>query len=113
MIQVLFSEIRVSALGDTASAATLRARSHGWRMLFDPAVGFLRARNADGSFPSGSFDFLSMGYALRHVSDLHTAFREYRRVLRPGGRGGVSRVRPPGVRRRQSTRASRSPYIQP
>jgi demethylmenaquinone methyltransferase/2-methoxy-6-polyprenyl-1,4-benzoquinol methylase len=26
-----------------------------------------------------------MAYALRHVSDLHVAFREYRRVLRPGG----------------------------
>lgn len=32
-----------------------------------------------------SFDFLSMGYALRHVSDLHATFREFRRVLRPGG----------------------------
>lgn len=33
-----------------------------------------------------SFDFLSMGFALRHVADLGTAFREYRRVLKPGGR---------------------------
>ncbi len=30
-------------------------------------------------------DFLSMGYALRHVSDLDVAFAEFRRVLRPGG----------------------------
>ncbi|GAA0586120.1 bifunctional demethylmenaquinone methyltransferase/2-methoxy-6-polyprenyl-1,4-benzoquinol methylase UbiE [Craurococcus roseus] len=34
----------------------------------------------------GSVDFLSMGYALRHVSDLGVAFAEYQRVLRPGGR---------------------------
>ncbi len=33
-----------------------------------------------------AFDFLSMGYALRHVEDLSVAFREYRRVLKPGGR---------------------------
>lgn len=33
----------------------------------------------------GSFDFLSMGYALRHLSDLSAALREFRRVLRPGG----------------------------
>lgn len=33
-----------------------------------------------------SFDFLSMGYALRHLSDLRAAFDEYFRVLRPGGR---------------------------
>jgi demethylmenaquinone methyltransferase/2-methoxy-6-polyprenyl-1,4-benzoquinol methylase len=26
-----------------------------------------------------------MGYALRHVEDLVTTFREYRRALRPGG----------------------------
>jgi demethylmenaquinone methyltransferase/2-methoxy-6-polyprenyl-1,4-benzoquinol methylase len=31
-------------------------------------------------------DFLSMGYALRHVSDLQPAFAEFFRVLRPGGR---------------------------
>jgi len=33
-----------------------------------------------------SFDFLTMGYALRHVADLHAAFREYFRVLKPGGK---------------------------
>jgi demethylmenaquinone methyltransferase/2-methoxy-6-polyprenyl-1,4-benzoquinol methylase len=27
-----------------------------------------------------------MGFALRHVADLGTVFREFRRVLRPGGR---------------------------
>jgi demethylmenaquinone methyltransferase/2-methoxy-6-polyprenyl-1,4-benzoquinol methylase len=32
-----------------------------------------------------SFDFVSMGYALRHVSDLAAAFEEFLRVLRPGG----------------------------
>jgi demethylmenaquinone methyltransferase/2-methoxy-6-polyprenyl-1,4-benzoquinol methylase len=36
-------------------------------------------------FGDNAFDFLSMGYALRHVSDLQTTFREYFRVLKPGG----------------------------
>ena len=36
-------------------------------------------------FPDQSFDFLSMGYALRHVADLKEAFAEYHRVLKPGG----------------------------
>jgi demethylmenaquinone methyltransferase/2-methoxy-6-polyprenyl-1,4-benzoquinol methylase len=35
--------------------------------------------------PDNQFDFLSMGYALRHVSDLEKVFREYFRVLKPGG----------------------------
>jgi demethylmenaquinone methyltransferase / 2-methoxy-6-polyprenyl-1,4-benzoquinol methylase len=32
-----------------------------------------------------SVDFVTMGYALRHVPDLVAAFREFHRVLRPGG----------------------------
>jgi len=32
-----------------------------------------------------SVDFVSMGYALRHVSDLALTFQEFLRVLRPGG----------------------------
>ncbi|HTK28634.1 MAG TPA: class I SAM-dependent methyltransferase [Vicinamibacterales bacterium] len=37
-------------------------------------------------FADGTFDLVTMGYALRHVPDLDQAFAEYRRVLRPGGR---------------------------
>ena len=63
----------------------------------DPSIGMLReaqkgpCRNLVRGigeqlpFPDQSFDFLSMGYAMRHVSDLKTAFLEYRRVLKPGG----------------------------
>jgi demethylmenaquinone methyltransferase / 2-methoxy-6-polyprenyl-1,4-benzoquinol methylase len=52
--------------------------------------------------PDGSFDFLTMGFALRHVDDLDATFAEFRRVLRPGGKalildvtlpeGGVGRA---------------------
>jgi demethylmenaquinone methyltransferase / 2-methoxy-6-polyprenyl-1,4-benzoquinol methylase len=31
-------------------------------------------------------DFLCMGYALRHIADMSAAFREFMRVLKPGGR---------------------------
>jgi demethylmenaquinone methyltransferase/2-methoxy-6-polyprenyl-1,4-benzoquinol methylase len=37
-------------------------------------------------FADESFDFVTMGYALRHVADLDEAFREYLRVLKPSGR---------------------------
>ena len=49
------------ALGYTADRDELRARSHGWRELYDHEVGFLRARTADGSFPPASdFDPLAI-----------------------------------------------------
>jgi demethylmenaquinone methyltransferase/2-methoxy-6-polyprenyl-1,4-benzoquinol methylase len=35
--------------------------------------------------PDAAFDFVSMGYALRHVEDFNSAFREFYRVLKPGG----------------------------
>lgn len=37
-------------------------------------------------FAAGTFDFLSLGFALRHMEDLLGVFREFRRVLKPGGR---------------------------
>lgn len=37
-------------------------------------------------FPDATFDFLSMGYALRHIGDLRAAFSEFHRVLKPGGK---------------------------
>ena len=43
------------ALDKTADADALLARSRNWRNLFDPATGFLRAKNNDGSW-AGPFD---------------------------------------------------------
>ncbi len=40
----------------------------------------------DLPFASNTFDFVTMGIALRHVSDLVKVFSEYNRVLKPGGR---------------------------
>ena len=37
-------------------------------------------------FRSELFDMVTMGIALRHVADLVGAFREYRRMLKPGGK---------------------------
>jgi len=36
--------------------------------------------------PNASFDFICMGYALRHVEDINKLAGEFHRVLRPGGR---------------------------
>ncbi|HEX4491807.1 MAG TPA: GH92 family glycosyl hydrolase [Acidimicrobiia bacterium] len=42
-----------SAIGDAHTAATFRARAGNWRHLFNPATGYLAARDADGRFPNG------------------------------------------------------------
>jgi demethylmenaquinone methyltransferase/2-methoxy-6-polyprenyl-1,4-benzoquinol methylase len=47
-------------------------------------------------FAAERFDFVSMGFALRHVADLEAAFAEYRRVLRPGGRVLLLEITRPG-----------------
>jgi demethylmenaquinone methyltransferase/2-methoxy-6-polyprenyl-1,4-benzoquinol methylase len=63
----------------------------------DPSPGMVEhARLPDGvrllagsaehlPLPDASADFISMGYALRHVEDLGTAFGEFHRVLSPRG----------------------------
>ena len=50
-----------------------------------PCRNLVRGVGEHLPFPDEHFDFLSMGYALRHVPDLKRAFAEYRRVLKPGG----------------------------
>lgn len=47
---------------------------------------FVLGRAEKLPFPDNTFDFLTMGYALRHVTTLEEAFREYHRVLKPGGK---------------------------
>ena len=42
-----------------------------------------------------SFDFVTMGFALRHVSDLRVVFAEFHRVLRAGGRVCVLEITRP------------------
>lgn len=51
-----------------------------------PGVQLIEGRAEAIPLPDASFDFLSMGYALRHIGDLSAAFAEFQRVLKPGGR---------------------------
>lgn len=53
-------------------------------------------------FADASFDFVSMGYALRHLPDLNTAFAEFFRVLKPGGRVCILEISRPKRRHRRA-----------
>ena len=59
------------------------------------AAHFVQARAEAIPLPDNSFDFLTMGYALRHVTDLDVAMREYCRVLKPGGKVLILEVTKP------------------
>jgi demethylmenaquinone methyltransferase / 2-methoxy-6-polyprenyl-1,4-benzoquinol methylase len=82
----LTARAAVSVIGDARNVVAL-----------DPSREMLREASRTGGISlvqatgerlpcrSGAFDFLSMGYALRHLSDLHLAFGEFLRVLKPAG----------------------------
>ncbi|WP_139556089.1 class I SAM-dependent methyltransferase [Methylotetracoccus oryzae] len=85
--------------GITARAAAAIVGAPGLITCIEPSLGMLRESErqlpeaqhlqagADAlPLPDAGCDFLSMGFALRHVENLETAFREFRRVLKPGGR---------------------------
>lgn len=60
-----------------------------------PGVELVQGRAEAIPQPDGAHDFLSMGYALRHISDVNAAFSEFHRVLRPGGRVLVLEISKP------------------
>jgi demethylmenaquinone methyltransferase/2-methoxy-6-polyprenyl-1,4-benzoquinol methylase len=99
-----------SGTGGVAAQAERIVGRQGQVVALDPSLGMLRRaggralkRRVRGlaeslPFPDQRFDRLSMGFALRHVADLRAAFREYRRVLKAGGRLLLLEITPPASR---------------
>lgn len=94
--------MKVLDVGAGTGAVSLLAQEivgeNGFVVALDPSKGMLGEARKLGvnrvtmglgeslPFPDNSFDVLTMSYALRHVADLHQAFVEYSRVLKPGGK---------------------------
>jgi demethylmenaquinone methyltransferase/2-methoxy-6-polyprenyl-1,4-benzoquinol methylase len=87
-----------SGTGVIAALAQEIVGPTGVVVAVDPSEGMLAEAKKAGvrdtrvgrgeALPVGDaeFDILTMGYALRHVEDLVTTFREYKRALKPGGK---------------------------
>jgi demethylmenaquinone methyltransferase / 2-methoxy-6-polyprenyl-1,4-benzoquinol methylase len=93
--------------GLTAREAAHLAGANGHVVGVDPSAGMIARATTPPSVemlmgsaeaipsPPVAVDFVSMGYALRHVSDLSLAFQEFMRVLVPGGRVCVLEITAP------------------
>ncbi len=62
------------------------------------AARFVPGRAEQLPLADNTFDFLTMGYALRHVTGLEEAFGEFHRVLKPGGKMLILEVTKPAGR---------------
>jgi demethylmenaquinone methyltransferase / 2-methoxy-6-polyprenyl-1,4-benzoquinol methylase len=99
-----------SGTGVVAAQAQSIVGSGGRVVALDPSLGMMEQAAKRGvrrrvrgvaevlPIPDEKFDLLSMGYALRHVVDLRATFREYRRVLKPGGKVLLLEITPPTSR---------------
>lgn len=84
-------------------------RGSGGLIGLDPSPGMMGAAGRPLSlsrvqgraealpFAAHSFDFLCLGFALRHLDDLHGVFQEFKRVLKPGGRVLLLEITRPGT----------------
>jgi demethylmenaquinone methyltransferase/2-methoxy-6-polyprenyl-1,4-benzoquinol methylase len=99
-----------SGTGTTARVAADLAGGPQYVTCVDPSAGMLReserrlrARHLQGTadsipLPDATFDFLSMGFGLRHVENLKSAFTEFQRVLKPGARLLIMEITKPNRR---------------
>jgi demethylmenaquinone methyltransferase/2-methoxy-6-polyprenyl-1,4-benzoquinol methylase len=71
--------------------------SEGMRRVAEKRRGLRTVAGTAEKLPvgDGTFDFVVMGYALRHASDLIAAFLEMKRVLKPGGTVAILEITAP------------------
>ena len=61
----------------------------------DPGLEWIQADVLALPFDDATFDAVVVGFGVRNVEDLEAGIREFRRVLRPGGRLGILEITTP------------------
>jgi demethylmenaquinone methyltransferase/2-methoxy-6-polyprenyl-1,4-benzoquinol methylase len=94
-----------SGTGVVARAATEVTHDPKSIIGADPSIGMLTSGKTSSAkvqapaeslpFASGSFDRLTIGFAMRHFADLGVVFAECHRVLRPGGKLMIMEITAP------------------
>ena len=105
----LLAEEAVAITGDPRQIIGIDL-SEGMLAIARKKLGIPLVQGAAESLPiaDGAADFVTLGYALRHMSDLVVAFREFHRVLRKGGTVLVLEISRPG---KKLNRALASAYL--
>ncbi|OBK91618.1 hypothetical protein A5652_10520 [Mycobacterium sp. 1165178.9] len=79
-------EAAVGADGEVVAVDSCAAMLDVARGRRSGAVDFQEGDATDLRFPDARFDVVTIGFGLRNIVDRVRALREFRRVLRPGGR---------------------------
>jgi len=97
-----------SGTGVVARAAALVTGEPRSIVGVDPSLGMLRSGETASAkvqapaealpFASETFDRITIGFAMRHFSDLRVVFEECHRVLRPGGKILIMEITAPESR---------------
>jgi len=86
----------LAVVGDTGAVIGLDPSMAMLRSgAFPPSVPLVQGCAEQIPLAAAQFDLVSLGFALRHVAELLAVFREFHRVLRPGGIVCLLEITPP------------------
>jgi demethylmenaquinone methyltransferase / 2-methoxy-6-polyprenyl-1,4-benzoquinol methylase len=71
---------------DLASAMIDIGKEKISKMAYAKKVSFALASALETPFPDDHFDCVTISFGIRNVTDIMAAFKEFRRVLKPGGK---------------------------
>jgi demethylmenaquinone methyltransferase / 2-methoxy-6-polyprenyl-1,4-benzoquinol methylase len=94
----LVAKEALGIIGDSGSVTGVDPSAGMMAGVVAEKLALVRGRAEALPFAAHTFDFVALGYALRHLADLEQVSREFYRVLKPGGRLLVLEITRPAGR---------------